>query len=167
MISPTQQAILRELAEACDRSEDIRFGQLVDFLGFFANRPLAEIEDEELLRTIDQHVADLRRRAGSGHRAQVVVRDSRRGLLDPQASAKKSAGRTFWGRFRPALEKIIPKPLRVVRVMCSIGSKTLVGAGVVRRGIRPIVRALLSRASTFSRRRPTALVGCIKCDQRK
>ena len=62
MISPTQQAILSELAEACDRSEDIRFGQLVDFLGYFANRPLAEIEDEELLRALNQHVADLRQR---------------------------------------------------------------------------------------------------------
>jgi hypothetical protein len=62
MITPTQQAILRELAEACARSEDIRFGQLIDFLAFFANQPLAEIEDEELLRAIRDHIADLRRR---------------------------------------------------------------------------------------------------------
>jgi len=62
MIQPTQQAILSSLAEICELSEDVRFGQLVDFLGFLANKRLAEIDDEQLLRTIEEHRGDLLRR---------------------------------------------------------------------------------------------------------
>jgi hypothetical protein len=62
MIHPTQQAILGRLAEVCELSEDIRFGQLLDFLGFLANERLAEIDDEQLLRTIEEHRGDLLRR---------------------------------------------------------------------------------------------------------
>jgi len=64
-IHPTQQAILRSLAEVCDLSEDIRFGQLLDFLGFLANKRLAEIDDEQLLQTIEVHRGDLLRRRSS------------------------------------------------------------------------------------------------------
>ena len=62
MIPRTQQAILSRLGEICELSEDIRFGQLLDFLGFLANERLAEIDDEQLLRTIEEHRSDLLRR---------------------------------------------------------------------------------------------------------
>ena len=62
MIQTAQQAILSGLAEICELSEDIRFGQVMDFLAFLANERLAEIDDEQLLRTIEEHRGDLLRR---------------------------------------------------------------------------------------------------------
>lgn len=66
MIQPTHQKILNCLAEVSELSEDVRFGQMIDFLEFLAQdatgRSLAEIEDEELLKAIDQHRLDLRKR---------------------------------------------------------------------------------------------------------
>lgn len=66
MIPPLHQSLLAKLAEASELSDDIRFGQLLDFLGFLAsakaNQPLAEIEDAELLEVIEQHCEQLRNR---------------------------------------------------------------------------------------------------------
>lgn len=66
MIPPTQQELLRKLAAVCELSPGIRFGQLLTHLGFLAEdmgeRPLAEIADEELLRIVDDHRAELARR---------------------------------------------------------------------------------------------------------
>ena len=66
MVSPIQEDILRRLAEVSELSEEVRFGQLLDFLGFLAsakaNQSLAEIEDTELLEIIGQHCAALRMR---------------------------------------------------------------------------------------------------------
>ena len=62
MIPPTQQLILQRLSEVCSLSEDVRFGQMIDFLSFLADRSLPEIEDEELLQVVERHLADLRKR---------------------------------------------------------------------------------------------------------
>lgn len=66
MIPPTQQELLRRLAAVCELSPGVRFGQLLSHVGFLADdmgeRPLAEIEDEDLLRVIDHHRSELARR---------------------------------------------------------------------------------------------------------
>jgi hypothetical protein len=66
MIPAVQQEILHRLEEICDLSDDIRFGQMVDFLGFLGqdatDRNLAQIEDEQLLEVLDGHKANLLRR---------------------------------------------------------------------------------------------------------
>jgi hypothetical protein len=66
MIQPTQQDILQSLAVLCELSPDVRFGQLLANLGFLAedltDRTLGDIEDAELLRVIERHKADLRKR---------------------------------------------------------------------------------------------------------
>lgn len=66
MIDPVQQAILDRLAEVCELSDDVRFGQMIDFLAFLGKdqtgRSLAEINDEELLQVIERHRDDLARR---------------------------------------------------------------------------------------------------------
>jgi len=47
-------------------SPDIRFGQLMDHLGFLAedmfNRNLSDIDDDELLRVLARHEAELTQR---------------------------------------------------------------------------------------------------------
>jgi hypothetical protein len=64
MIPPLHQSLLAKLAEASELSEDVRFGQLLDFLGFLAsakaNQSLAEIDDAELLEVVEQHCTALR-----------------------------------------------------------------------------------------------------------
>ena len=66
MVQPSHQAILRRLAEVCELSDDVRFGQLIDFLSVLAQdangHSLAEIEDTDFLAAIDQHHLDLLRR---------------------------------------------------------------------------------------------------------
>ena len=66
MIPPLHQSLIAKLAEVSELSEEVRFGQLLDFLGFLAsakaNQSLAEIEDTELLEIIGQHCAALRMR---------------------------------------------------------------------------------------------------------
>jgi hypothetical protein len=66
MTSPIQQAILDRLAEICELSDDVRFGQMVDFLGFLAkdatDHPLADVDDDDLLRVLERHRDDLARR---------------------------------------------------------------------------------------------------------
>jgi hypothetical protein len=66
MIAPSQLEILKRLATLCELSEDVRFGQMVAFLGFLAEdlvgRGLWDVEDEELIRVIEKHAEDLIRR---------------------------------------------------------------------------------------------------------
>ena len=66
MISPNQQTIVEKLLALCDLSPDIRFGQLMANLGFlseeFENQSLWDIEDEQLLKVIEIHLAQLSQR---------------------------------------------------------------------------------------------------------
>lgn len=66
MIQSTQQQLLKVLAELCDRSPDVRFGQLLAHLGFLAqdrgSSGLWEVEDQELLAAMQQHLDELSRR---------------------------------------------------------------------------------------------------------
>lgn len=66
MISIQQQAILDRLADICELSDDVRFGQMIDFMGFLAkdatDRSLTEIDDEDLLRVLDEHRDSLAKR---------------------------------------------------------------------------------------------------------
>ena len=66
MIPPIQQDIVQRLATLCELSPGVRFGQLVAHLGFLAEdmcgRTLGDIEDEDLLRVIERHRAELSQR---------------------------------------------------------------------------------------------------------
>jgi hypothetical protein len=66
MIQPLQKALLERLSELCELSEDIRFGQMLDFLSLLVSansgQSLAEVEDSDLLRIIDRHRDALKRR---------------------------------------------------------------------------------------------------------
>lgn len=63
MIDKTRREILQRLEEICELADDVRFGQLMDFLGFLAKdageKSLAEIEDKALLEVIERHRQDL------------------------------------------------------------------------------------------------------------
>ena len=63
MINPVRQEILKELAQLSELAPDVRFGQLVANLTFLAAGPweeaLWDLEDDQLLAAIHQHVADL------------------------------------------------------------------------------------------------------------
>jgi hypothetical protein len=63
MIPPTRQEILRELQQLSELAPEVRFGQLIANLAFLAAGPfdqtLWDLEDEQLLAAIHQHVADL------------------------------------------------------------------------------------------------------------
>ena len=63
MIDKKRREILQRLEEIYELSDDVRFGQLLDFLGFLAKdagqKSLAEIEDEALLEVIERHRQDL------------------------------------------------------------------------------------------------------------
>jgi hypothetical protein len=66
MITPTQQEILRGLANLLDLDRDVRFGQLVAFLGFLSEdmngRGIWDVEDDELLPVIERFRKDLEAR---------------------------------------------------------------------------------------------------------
>lgn len=66
MIPTTQQDILRKLSSICELSPEIRFGQLMDHLGFLAedmfDRGLSDIDDDQLLRVVSRHEAELAQR---------------------------------------------------------------------------------------------------------
>lgn len=68
MINATRLEILRLLENASELDADARFGQLVAFLpalvSGLSEQPLAELEDEQLLEALQQHVAALARREG-------------------------------------------------------------------------------------------------------
>jgi hypothetical protein len=63
MIPPTQREALAVLAELCDLSPDVRLGQLFAHLGFLGEdqtgRSLWDIEDEEFLKVLYHHRAEL------------------------------------------------------------------------------------------------------------
>jgi hypothetical protein len=66
MIPATQREALAVLAEVCELSPDIRFGQLLAHLGFLGEdqtgRSLWDIDDEQLLAVLYHHRAELVRR---------------------------------------------------------------------------------------------------------
>lgn len=63
MINPVRQEILRELQRLSELAPEVRFGQLVANLAFLAAGPwdqtLWDLEDEQLLAAIQQHLSDL------------------------------------------------------------------------------------------------------------
>ena len=63
MISPVREEILRKLARISELTPELRFGQLIANLAFLADGPwnetLWDLEDEQLLAAIKQHLADL------------------------------------------------------------------------------------------------------------
>jgi len=63
MINPVRHEILRELERLSELAPDVRFGQLIANLAFLAAGPweeaLWDLEDDQLLAAIHQHVADL------------------------------------------------------------------------------------------------------------
>ena len=69
MINPVRQEILRELERLSELAPDVRFGQLVANLTFLAAGPweeaLWDLEDDQLLAAIHQHVADISSRQQS------------------------------------------------------------------------------------------------------
>jgi hypothetical protein len=63
MIDPTRQEILRLLDRVSELAPDMRFGQLIANLAFLAVGPwdqtLWNLEDEQLLVALQQHLRDL------------------------------------------------------------------------------------------------------------
>jgi hypothetical protein len=67
MIPATQHELIEKLADLCELSPDVRFGQLLANLGFLVedqtDRSLWDVEDSELLSVLEKHRADLQRRS--------------------------------------------------------------------------------------------------------
>ncbi|HLQ46110.1 MAG TPA: hypothetical protein VK137_15320 [Planctomycetaceae bacterium] len=65
MIDPTRLEILRLLEQLSELEPDVRFGQLVANMAFLAagpwNETLWDLEDDQLLSALSQHLADLSR----------------------------------------------------------------------------------------------------------
>jgi hypothetical protein len=63
MIDPVRRDILRELERVSELAPEMRFGQLVANLAFLAagpwNETLWDLEDDQLLAALRQHLADL------------------------------------------------------------------------------------------------------------
>jgi hypothetical protein len=63
MIPQTQQEVIKKLASLCELAPGVRIGQLAAHLGFLAedmfDRGLWDIDDEELLRVMERHEAEL------------------------------------------------------------------------------------------------------------
>ena len=70
MTSTIQHEVLETLANLCELSPNVRFGQLLANLGFLVtdqtDRSLWEIEDEQLWIVMQRHRAALSRRLGDG-----------------------------------------------------------------------------------------------------
>jgi hypothetical protein len=66
MISATRQEILRQLQRLSELAPEVRFGQLIANLAFLAAGPWDEtlwnLEDDQLLTAIQQHIVDLEAR---------------------------------------------------------------------------------------------------------
>jgi uncharacterized protein YihD (DUF1040 family) len=66
MINPVRQELLRMLERALELDPDIRVGQLIAFLPMLVDSSiepnLADLEDEQLLSALREHVAALSRR---------------------------------------------------------------------------------------------------------
>ena len=63
MIPPIQKQILEKFGCLCEASPGVRIGQLTANLGFLAedatDRTLWDIDDEDLLRLIEKHLAEM------------------------------------------------------------------------------------------------------------
>jgi hypothetical protein len=63
MTTPVRDEILAQLARLSELTPDVRFGQLIANLSYLAVGPTVEaiwdMEDEQLLEAIRQHIADL------------------------------------------------------------------------------------------------------------
>ena len=66
MTSPVRKEILRLLEQLSELAPDVRFGQLIANLSYLAigptNEAIWDMEDEQLLEAIRQHLADLSQR---------------------------------------------------------------------------------------------------------
>ena len=66
MISPVRREVLRLLEQVSELAPDVRFGQLLANLSYMAigptNEAIWDMEDEQLLESLRQHVEDLSRR---------------------------------------------------------------------------------------------------------
>jgi hypothetical protein len=66
MINPVRKEILHLLEQLSELTPDVRFGQLIANLSYLALEPTTEaiwdMEDEQLLNTIRQHLSDLSNR---------------------------------------------------------------------------------------------------------
>ena len=71
MIPPRQREAISVLQELCALSDDIRLGQLMAHLGFLGEiatgRNLWDLDDEQLLSVMYQHLAELKARLPGGH----------------------------------------------------------------------------------------------------
>jgi hypothetical protein len=69
MITSKRGEILRLLEKVSELCPEVRFGQLIANLSYLAKGPtngaIWDMEDEELLAAVKQHLADLRRRHSS------------------------------------------------------------------------------------------------------
>jgi hypothetical protein len=67
MITPQRREILQLLERLSELAPDVRFGQLIANLSYLAvaptNEAIWDMEDEQLLVAIRQHIADLSDRA--------------------------------------------------------------------------------------------------------
>lgn len=66
MMNPVRQEILRLLGQLSELAPDVRLGQLMANLSYFAlgptNEAIWDMEDEQLLEAIRQHITDLSQR---------------------------------------------------------------------------------------------------------
>ena len=67
MTDPTRSEMLERLARVSELAPDMRFGQLIANLAFMAtlgpwDQTLWNLEDDQLLAALRQHLADLARR---------------------------------------------------------------------------------------------------------
>jgi hypothetical protein len=66
MITPVRKEVLRLLEQVSELAPDVRFGQLLANLSYMAlgptNEAIWDMEDEQLLEALRQHLADLSRR---------------------------------------------------------------------------------------------------------
>jgi len=66
MTSTLQQEILRKLTSVCELSPNVRLGQIMSHLDFLSQDTfglgLGDIEDDQLLRVLERHEAELLRR---------------------------------------------------------------------------------------------------------
>ena len=69
MIDTTRREILHALERLSELAPDVRFGQLIANLSYLAlgptNEAIWDMEDEQLLEAIRQHITDLSQRPSS------------------------------------------------------------------------------------------------------
>jgi hypothetical protein len=66
MINPVRKEVLSLLEQVSELAPDVRFGQLIANLSYLAigatNEAIWDMEDDQLLEALRQHLADLSRR---------------------------------------------------------------------------------------------------------